>query len=166
MPKLTHIRGGFVDSDISGAWLDSAHLSRKGNFISQAYQSMLNAARLKDRSATIEHARLLWKDGHHRKAIQTLESAISANEISLNSAASVDSDAASFLSGRGQTQNDVTARVSLQELCMHCLERKLSIFRPISCWQNGRTEPVKPTLRPLFNDIGKPSSSIQGGSNF
>jgi hypothetical protein len=26
------------------------------------------------------HARLLWKDGHHRKAIQTLEGAISANE--------------------------------------------------------------------------------------
>ncbi|KAJ5180764.1 hypothetical protein N7492_003974 [Penicillium capsulatum] len=107
------LAGGFVDSDLSAAWLDSAHLSRKGNFISQAYQSMLNAARLKDRSATIEHARLLWKDGHHRKAIQTLESAISANEISLASAASIDSDAASLVSGRGQNQNDVTARAHL-----------------------------------------------------
>lgn len=42
---------------------------------------MLHAARLKDSSATIEHARLLWKDGHHRKAIQTLEGAIAANEF-------------------------------------------------------------------------------------
>ena len=72
---------------------------------------MLHAARLKDRSATIEHARLLWKDGHHRKAIQTLESAISANEAS-SKPAPVDSSAASFLSGRVQNQNDVTARVS------------------------------------------------------
>lgn len=92
-------------------WLTSAHLSRKGNFISQAYHSMLNAARLKDLSATIEHARLLWKDGHHRKAIQTLEGAISANEAIPDTSDSVKSDAVSFLSGRGRHPNDVTARV-------------------------------------------------------
>lgn len=45
---------------------------------------MLHAARLKDKSATVEHARLLWKDGHHRKAIQTLKGAIAANEFSAN----------------------------------------------------------------------------------
>ena len=108
---LTYFSGGFGDSDISAAWLTSAHLSRKGNFIGQAYHSMLHAARLKDRSATIEHAKLLWQDGHHRKAIQTLESAISANEAHAPTTNSVDSDAASFLSGRGQKQNDVPARV-------------------------------------------------------
>ena len=105
-------RGEFVDSDISAAWLTSARLSRKGNFSSQAYHSMLNAARLKDRSATIEHARLLWKDGHHRKAIQTLEGAISANEAGpTTSSASVDVETMSFLSGRGQHQNESTALV-------------------------------------------------------
>ena len=40
---------------------------------------MLHAARLGDESAAIENARLLWREGHHRKAIQTLESAIASN---------------------------------------------------------------------------------------
>ncbi|CAG8408820.1 unnamed protein product [Penicillium salamii] len=106
------LSGDFADSDISAAWLVSARLSRKGNFSSQAYHSMLNAARLKDRSATIEHARLLWKDGHHRKAIQTLESAISANETGPTTS-SVDVEAMSFLSGRGQDQNESTALAHL-----------------------------------------------------
>ncbi|KAJ5895477.1 hypothetical protein N7495_007168 [Penicillium taxi] len=113
------LSGGFVDSDISAAWLTSAHLSRKGNFIRQAYHSMLNAARLKDRSATIEHAKLLWRDGHHRKAIQTLEGAISANEAiqppsaSRTTSGSVDPGSATILSGRVQNQNDVPARAHL-----------------------------------------------------
>lgn len=106
-------RGGFGNSDISAAWLTSAHLSRKGNFTGQAYHSMLHAARLKDRSATIEHARLLWKDGHHRKAIQTLEGAITSNE-SNTTTSSVDSQTASFLSGRGKNQNETAAVV-----CFH-----------------------------------------------
>ena len=73
---------------------------------------MLHAARLKDRSATIEHARLLWKDGHHRKAIQTLEGAISANDAN-PATSSVDSETTSFLSGRGHHQNVLAARVSV-----------------------------------------------------
>ncbi|KAH2263658.1 hypothetical protein KXV44_000323 [Aspergillus fumigatus] len=83
--ELTH---GFMESDIAGSWLTSARLSRKGNYTNQAYHSMLRAARLKDRSATIEHARLLWKDGHHRKAIQTLEGAIAANEFASDTSSS------------------------------------------------------------------------------
>lgn len=74
---------------------------------------MLHAARLKDRSATIEHARLLWKDGHHRKAIQTLEGAISASEGG-TAASSADSEEPSFRAGRGQRQNVLAARVSFQ----------------------------------------------------
>lgn len=104
-------RGDFADSDISAAWLTSARLSRKGKFSSQAYHSMLNAARLKDRSATIEHARLLWKDGHHRKAIQTLESAISANEAAPITSSSADVEPMSFSSRHGQHQNESTALV-------------------------------------------------------
>lgn len=107
-------RGNFAPSDIASAWLTSAHLSRKGNFTSQAYHSMLNAALLKDRSATIEHAKLLWKDGHHRKAIQTLEGAISANEATpATTSSSADSEAVSFLSSRGQNANVTAARVRL-----------------------------------------------------
>jgi serine/threonine-protein kinase ATR len=107
----TFSRGNFANSDIASAWLSSAHLSRKGNFTSQAYHSMLNAALLKDRSATIEHAKLLWKDGHHRKAIQTLEGAISANEATPATSSSADSEAVSFLSSRGQNANVTAARV-------------------------------------------------------
>ncbi|KAJ5770783.1 uncharacterized protein N7511_002834 [Penicillium nucicola] len=107
------LAGEFADSDISAAWLTSARLSRKGNFSSQAYHSMLNAARLKDRSAAIEHARLLWKDGHHRKAIQTLEGAISNNEATQTTSSSSDVEVMSFLSGRGQHQNESTALAHL-----------------------------------------------------
>ncbi|KAJ6104203.1 hypothetical protein N7523_010523 [Penicillium sp. IBT 18751x] len=107
------LAGNFANSDIASAWLTSAHLSRKGNFTSQAYHSMLNAALLKDRSATIEHAKLLWKDGHHRKAIQTLEGAISANEATSAASLSADADAVSFLSGHGQNANVTAARAHL-----------------------------------------------------
>ncbi|KAJ5731044.1 uncharacterized protein N7483_005552 [Penicillium malachiteum] len=108
------LAGGFGDSDISAAWLTSAHLSRKGKFTSQAYHSMLNAARLKDRSAAIEHAKLLWQDGHHRKAIQTLEGAISVNEATPAASNPAESDIISFVSSsRGQKQNDVPARAHL-----------------------------------------------------
>jgi serine/threonine-protein kinase ATR len=76
---------------------------------------MLHAARLQDRSATIEHARLLWKDGHHRKAIQTLEGAISANEDNPQESMSVDSESASSLSGGSGKHQGVliTARAHL-----------------------------------------------------
>lgn len=42
---------------------------------------MLHASRLGDGSAAIENAKLLWKDGHHRKAIQILEGAIDSNNL-------------------------------------------------------------------------------------
>ncbi|BCR99011.1 protein kinase MEC1 [Aspergillus luchuensis] len=102
----------FTDSDIAAAWLTSARLSRKGNFTNQAYQSMLHAARLNDRSATIEHARLLWKDGHHRKAIQTLEGAITANEFSSETATSQERTS-SLIANNGEHQNMLLARAHL-----------------------------------------------------
>ena len=72
---------------------------------------MLHAARLKDRSSTIEHARLLWKDGHHRKAIQTLKGAIAANEFGSDPSLAGLSESASLASSRGQHQNMLAARV-------------------------------------------------------
>ncbi|PTU20188.1 hypothetical protein P175DRAFT_0502334 [Aspergillus ochraceoroseus IBT 24754] len=106
------LTGCFADSDIAAAWLTTTRLSRKGNFGNQAYQSMLNAANLKDRSATIEHARLLWKDGHHRKAIQILEGAIAANEFSSTSSASIGPNSAPT-STREKHQNLLAARAHL-----------------------------------------------------
>lgn len=72
---------------------------------------MLHAARLKDRSSTIEYARLLWKDGHHRKAIQTLKGAIASNEFASNSISMERQESASLGSNYGKHQNMLTARV-------------------------------------------------------
>lgn len=72
---------------------------------------MLHAARLKDRSATIEHARLLWKDGHHRKAIQTLKGAIAANEFASGAIPSGGAERLSLASNYEQHQNMLAARV-------------------------------------------------------
>ena len=69
----------FYDLELSSAWLASARLARKSQFMHQAYHAVLHAHKLGDDSATIELARLLWKEGHHRKAIQSLEGAIRAD---------------------------------------------------------------------------------------
>ncbi|KAK0105320.1 serine/threonine-protein kinase M1 [Cadophora gregata f. sp. sojae] len=69
----------FGERNIASAWLTSARLARKGNAIHQSFNAVLHASQLGDESATIEHARLLWKEGHHRKAIQSLQGAIENN---------------------------------------------------------------------------------------
>ncbi|KAK8072291.1 hypothetical protein PG996_005639 [Apiospora saccharicola] len=76
-------RPRFSDLDISALWLTSAKLARKANSMHQSFNAVLHASQLGDNSATIENARLLWKQGHNRKAIQTLQGAIS-NNVFLN----------------------------------------------------------------------------------
>lgn len=66
----------FSSIDVSGAWLSSARLARKARSTTQAFNAVLKASALGDKSAAIEHAKLMWLEGHHRKAIQTLEGAI------------------------------------------------------------------------------------------
>ncbi|KAL3460576.1 hypothetical protein BJX64DRAFT_278456 [Aspergillus heterothallicus] len=107
------LSGKFADSDIAAAWLTSARLARRANFSNQAYQSMLNAAHLKDRSATIEHARLLWKDGYHRKAIQILEGAIAANEFSSTAPNAGHPNSPTFNPTHEKQQNLLAARAHL-----------------------------------------------------
>lgn len=89
----------------------SARLSRKNDCTGQAYHYVLHAAQLKDKSATIEHARLLWKDGHHRKAIQTLKGAIAANAFVSHDYAAMETDSVSVTSNREQHQNMLAATV-------------------------------------------------------
>ncbi|KAF2747396.1 hypothetical protein M011DRAFT_458655 [Sporormia fimetaria CBS 119925] len=69
----------FSKLDIASAWLTTARLARKSDFLSSAFSSVLHAAQLGDDASKIEYSRLLWKQGHHRKAIQSLESAIKSN---------------------------------------------------------------------------------------
>ncbi|XMA19178.1 hypothetical protein WAI453_011969 [Rhynchosporium graminicola] len=101
----------FGERDIASAWLTSARLARKGNAIHQSFNAVLHASQLGDESATIEHARLLWKEGHHRKAIQSLQGAIENNAfISHNKTF----NATSFTGAdKPDQQNLLTARAHL-----------------------------------------------------
>jgi serine/threonine-protein kinase ATR len=79
-------RPKFGNEDISSLWLASARLARKSGSIHQSFNAVLHAQQLGDGSAIIENARLLYKDGHHRKAIQVLQLAINTNSFITNSA--------------------------------------------------------------------------------
>ena len=104
-------RTGFSDLDIASVWLKSARLFRKNGHIGPAYNAVMHAAQLKAKSATIEHSRLMWRDGHHRKAIQTLKGAIAANAfVAEESETSV--RASVSMTGDKPTQNILAAKVS------------------------------------------------------
>ncbi|KAK4155321.1 hypothetical protein C8A00DRAFT_42044 [Chaetomidium leptoderma] len=75
------MRPRFSNEDISSQWLSSARLARKSGSMHQSFNAVLHAQQLGDGSAIIENARLLYKDGHHRKAIQVLQLAISTNSF-------------------------------------------------------------------------------------
>jgi serine/threonine-protein kinase ATR len=65
-------------------------------------------------SATIEHSRLLWKEGHHRKAIQSLEGAIAANAFRSHDDSEGDEPLAITVQGtKHQQQNLVKAKAYL-----------------------------------------------------
>ncbi|KAF4947550.1 hypothetical protein FGADI_10333 [Fusarium gaditjirri] len=74
-------RPTFTDLDISGLWLSSARLARKSNSLHQSFNAILHASKLGDDAATIENAKLLWREDQHRKAIQILQGAIKSNKF-------------------------------------------------------------------------------------
>ncbi|KAF2398341.1 hypothetical protein EJ06DRAFT_538889 [Trichodelitschia bisporula] len=71
----------FSEKQIASTWLTTARLARKGGLINIAHDAVLQATRLNDEAAKVEHAHLLWREGHHRKAIQILEGAIESNAL-------------------------------------------------------------------------------------
>ncbi|ODA83274.1 hypothetical protein RJ55_01786 [Drechmeria coniospora] len=105
-------RPKFGDFDISSLWLASARLARKSNSMHQSFNAVLHASQLGDDAATIENAKLLWRDKHHRKAIQMLQGAIERNKLMTQtgtSASTVDTS-----SGKQNSQQKlVTARAQL-----------------------------------------------------
>ncbi|KAL1871978.1 hypothetical protein VTK73DRAFT_1808 [Phialemonium thermophilum] len=106
--ELTRPR--FGDGDISSAWLSSARLARKSGSMHQSFNAVLHALQLNDGSATIEHARLLWRDGHHRKAIQMLKSAIENDSFMAQTVGSVEPKSSK---SREAQRNLLTARAHL-----------------------------------------------------
>ncbi|KAL1301669.1 hypothetical protein AAFC00_005888 [Neodothiora populina] len=69
----------FTKIDIGSSWLTTARLARKANVPSCAHYAVLKAFECGDDAGKIEHARLLWRDGQHRQAIQSLEGAIASD---------------------------------------------------------------------------------------
>jgi serine/threonine-protein kinase ATR len=57
-------------------------LARKGDFTSAAFNSILHASQLGDDASKIEYSKMLWKQGHNRKAIQNLRGAITSGSFS------------------------------------------------------------------------------------
>ena len=111
---LTNLRRHeFSKLDLSSAWLTSARLARKGNFTHQAFNAVLHASQLGDESATIEHSKLLWKEGHHRKAILSLEGVIAANAFRSHGHVVTEGTNGSVMQDRQQQQNILTAQAQL-----------------------------------------------------
>jgi serine/threonine-protein kinase ATR len=52
--------------------------------MSTAFNSVLHANQLGDNASKIEYSKLLWKEGHHRKAIQNLQGALDGNVFQNN----------------------------------------------------------------------------------
>jgi serine/threonine-protein kinase ATR len=75
----------------------------------QSLNAVLRASQLGDESATIENARLLWKEGYNRKAIQTLQGAIDSRVFSRQSFNEHDASDRNI----GTQQNILTARAKL-----------------------------------------------------
>ncbi|OHE96626.1 phosphatidylinositol 3 [Colletotrichum orchidophilum] len=100
-------RPKFSDLDISSSWLSSARLARKANSTHQSFNAVLHASQLGDGAAVIENARLLWKDGHTRKAIQVLQGAIESNNFMTQT------NSSSSIRGMDAQQRQLTARAQL-----------------------------------------------------
>ena len=105
----------FQKEDIASAWLTSARLARKGKFIHQSFNAAIHASQLGAESAKIEHARLLWSESHHRKAIQTLEGAIATNAFQSHNSPSAEDSVANLDARQDVQQNILMARVSPQK---------------------------------------------------
>lgn len=102
----------FKDVDIAATWLTSARLARKSQASTQAFDAVLAAASLGEKSASIEEAKLIWQDGHHRKAIQTLEGAISSGAFIAHDYVAEDGPV-TLTTEQQNNQNELTAKAYL-----------------------------------------------------
>lgn len=93
--------------------MTSAKLARKGDSTHHAFNAVLHASQLGDVSATIEHSRLLWREGNHRKAIQSLEGAIDVNAFSSYDYTEANESLVTNNSSRQQQQNLLKAKAHL-----------------------------------------------------
>jgi serine/threonine-protein kinase ATR len=92
--------------------LTTARLARKAEFMSTAFSSVLHAAQLGDDASKIEYSKLLWKEGHHRKAIQNLQGALKSNAFQSREAIPTEVSMNTTLD-QGQAPNKVKSQAQL-----------------------------------------------------
>ncbi|KAH7037280.1 phosphatidylinositol 3 [Microdochium trichocladiopsis] len=137
------MRPRFTDVDISALWLSSARLARKAGSLHQSFNAVLHASQLGDGSATIEHARLLWKEGHPRKAIQTLQGAITNKSFSSFSFSDYDS-----------TEKNIEAQQNMLAARAHLLLAK---------WLDNAGQTHASALRQQYQNVPKNYSTWEKG---
>ncbi|KAL6718301.1 serine/threonine-protein kinase M1 [Lecanora helva] len=103
----------FSKNDIASTWLTSAKLARKSGFTHQAFNAVMHASELGDDSAMIEHSRLLWREGNHRKAIQSLEGAIAGKAFRSHDFTDAEESLTTNNPSKQMQQNLLTARAHL-----------------------------------------------------
>ncbi|KAK3987423.1 hypothetical protein QBC44DRAFT_351810 [Cladorrhinum sp. PSN332] len=106
------LRPKFGNEEIASLWLASARLARKSGSMHQSFNAVLHAQQLGDGSALIENARLLYKIGHHRKAIQDLQLAIKESSFADSTSFAAIAPPSSSKSPESQ-RNLLTARAQL-----------------------------------------------------
>ncbi|GJC97112.1 pephosphatidylinositol 3 [Colletotrichum higginsianum] len=134
-------RPKFSDLDISSLWLSSARLARKANSTHQSFNAVLHASQLGDGAAVIENARLLWKDGHTRKAIQVLQGAIESNNFMTQT------NSSSSIRGMDAQQRQLTARAQLM----------------LAKWLDAAGQTNHATLREKYQQPPKTAASWEKG---
>lgn len=102
----------FRESDIGSSWLTTARLARKGNVATTAHNAVLMAFQCGDKTANIELARLLWRDGQHRQAIQSLEGAIASDAFAASDRR-IANPSDSMVTPGDSSQNMLIARANL-----------------------------------------------------
>lgn len=135
---LIYDRLGFEKEDIAEAWLTSARLARKGNAMHQSFNAVLHASQLGDSSATIEHARIIWKEGNHRKAIGILEGAIKSNAFVQHNK--------SFQSTTFTTDAEQSGEQNLN---------RARAFLLLAKWQDAAGQTSSATLRNQYQEAAK-----------
>ncbi|EFR05531.1 kinase rad3 [Nannizzia gypsea CBS 118893] len=102
----------YDELEVASVWQRIAKLARKANWNDRAFNAVVHSAQLNDKTSTIEYARLLWKEGLHRKAIQTLDRAIAARAFGPYDRPETSDNDVSVL-GKGYEQNILIARAFL-----------------------------------------------------
>lgn len=104
--------GMFNEADLGSSWLTTAKLARQSGNTEHAYSAVLMAHECEDKGSQLEEARLLWRDGHQRHAMQVLESAISSGAFEASDI-SARPDESGRSSIQPEKQNMLSAKANL-----------------------------------------------------